>query len=123
MLECPFCNVPDAVPDGPSLQNALAYVREDKFPISPGHLLVIPKRHANDWFCLTEQEQTAVMQLINQRYSPDAYNIGMNCGEVAGQTVPHMHCHIIPRYQGDSDDPRGGVRWVKPDQADYWREE
>ena len=129
MPECPFCTVPAAVPDGLSLQNALAYVREDKFPVSPGHLLVIPKRHANDWFCLTEQEQAAVMQLINQaknwldqRYAPDAYNIGMNCGEAAGQTVPHMHCHVIPRYQGDSEDPRGGVRWVKPEQADYWSE-
>ncbi len=118
--------MPDALEDGTEMNNKLAYVREDKFPVSPGHLLVITKRHTNDWFSLTEQEQAAVMHLINQaktwldeRYAPAGYNIGMNCGEASGQTVPHMHCHLIPRYYGDMDDPKGGVRWIKADRADY----
>jgi diadenosine tetraphosphate (Ap4A) HIT family hydrolase len=128
MPDCPFCSMPAALEDGTAMHNELAYVREDKFPVSPGHLLVIPKRHTTDWFSLTDQEQAAITHLINQaktyldeRYAPGGYNIGMNCGEAAGQTVPHMHCHLIPRYDGDVDDPRGGVRWVKADRADYWR--
>ncbi len=119
MSDCPFCGEPAALAEGIELHNALAYVREDKYPVSPGHLLIIPRRHTEDWFSLTPDEQAAITQLINQaktwldeRYAPAGYNIGMNCGAAAGQSVPPMHCHIIPRYQGDSDDPRGGVRWV-----------
>lgn len=109
------------------MENELAYVREDGYAISPGHLLVLPKRHAADWFELSEAEQSAVMALTNEakgwlekKFKPDGYNIGMNCGEAAGQTVMHMHCHVIPRYEGDSEDPRGGVRWVIPEKAVYW---
>ena len=127
MPDCPFCAEPAALAGGIELHNALAYVREDKYPVSPGHLLIIPRRHAEDWFSLTPDEQAAITQLINQaktwldeRYAPAGYNIGMNCGAAAGQTVPHMHCHLIPRYEGDVEDPRGGVRWVKADKADYW---
>jgi len=124
---CPFCQITlDSSAEGLP-ENELAYARLDAFPVSPGHILVVPKRHAKDWFDLTSDEQQAIMQLVMQgkvwlenRYRPDGYNIGMNCGESAGQTVMHMHCHLIPRYEGDSADPRGGVRWIIPDKADYW---
>jgi len=128
MIEsCPFCTDATEVPLGELPSNELAYVRQDKFPVSEGHLLIIPKRHALDWFALTVDEKDALMSLVDaakkwleQRYAPAGYNIGMNCGEAAGQTISHMHCHLIPRYSGDREDPRGGVRWVIPEKADYW---
>ena len=108
-------------------QNNLAIVIRDGYPISEGHTLVIPKRHISSFFEVTEEEQKAILKLINQEkekldleFSPDAYNIGINDGEAAGQTVPHLHIHLIPRYQGDVEEPRGGVRWLFPDKADYW---
>ena len=126
MTDCPFCATAVTLSDGTRLENTLAYVREDKFPVSPGHLLIIPKRHALDWFDLTAEEQAAVTELINQakawleaKNSPDGYNIGMNCGEAAGQTVMHMHCHLIPRYAGDVEDPRGGLRGLIPGKQKY----
>ncbi|SFT09401.1 HIT family protein [Sphingobacterium wenxiniae] len=89
----------------------------DGFPVSPGHILVISKELRQDYFALTEVEKVDLdnairlaKQLIEENHSPDGYNIGMNCGEAAGQTVYHFHCHVIPRYKGDMDDPRGGVR-------------
>lgn len=124
---CPFCFAESASPDRELPSNELAYIRLDGFPVSPGHLLIVPKRHAADWFDLTAEEQKAVMMLVEEgkrwlevNYQPDGFNIGMNCGEAAGQTVMHMHCHLIPRYHGDLEDPRGGVRWVIPGKADYW---
>lgn len=121
MMSCPFCDQDVSLADGVFLENALVYVREDKFPVSPGHLLVIPRRHAVDWFDLSADEQAAVADLINrakcwldEQHRPDGYNIGMNCGRAAGQTVMHMHCHLIPRYHGDVADPRGGLRGVIP---------
>ncbi|HDZ38316.1 MAG TPA: HIT family protein [Marinobacter sp.] len=124
---CPFCAVNETSEHGPMASNALAHICLDGFPVSKGHLLIIPNRHASDWFDLTSAEQQAIMELVKQgkqwleeRYQPDGYNIGMNCGAAAGQTVLHMHCHLIPRYAGDQHDPRGGVRWVIPEKADYW---
>ena len=118
---CPFCSRSDAL-----FENELAYVREDKFPVSPGHLLIIPKRHVPDWFLLTREEQQAMLALLSRakeyldvRYHPDGYNIGINCGEAAGQTVFHVHMHLIPRYAGDVENPRGGVRGVIADKKDY----
>lgn len=126
MMSCPFCDQDVSLADGVFLENALAYVREDKFPVSPGHLLVIPRRHAVDWFDLSADEQAAVADLINrakcwldEQHRPDGYNIGMNCGRAAGQTVMHMHCHLIPRYHGDVADPRGGLRGVIPGKQRY----
>lgn len=125
--DCPFCVV-NKIPElGALPSNALAHIRMDGFPVSEGHLLVVPNRHAADWFDLSSSEQKAIMELIEEgkrwiedRYQPDGYNIGMNCGAAAGQTIAHMHCHLIPRYAGDQTDPRGGVRWVIPEKADYW---
>ncbi|MCG8519614.1 MAG: HIT domain-containing protein [Pseudomonadales bacterium] len=125
--DCPFCFVNETSEKDPMPSNAFAHIRQDGFPVSEGHLLIVPNRHAADWFDLTVAEQRAIMELIElgkqwleERYQPDGYNIGMNCGAAAGQTVMHMHCHLIPRYAGDQRDPRGGVRWVIPEKADYW---
>lgn len=110
----------------PVFENDLAVVIADKHPVSKGHLLVIPKRHAVDYFALTAEEKVAIDQLLqlgkedlDARYQPDGYNIGANCGEMAGQTIFHCHIHLIPRYEGDMLDPRGGVRGVIPDKQGY----
>ena len=93
------------------------FVIKDKYPVTEGHLLIISKRKAVDYFALNEKEQSELLtaikvskQYLNDTYGKTDYNIGMNCGEYAGQTVFHFHCHIIPRRRGDVDDPRGGVR-------------
>jgi diadenosine tetraphosphate (Ap4A) HIT family hydrolase len=126
MQACPFCNpAQDRVIWGTELVVALW----DGFPVSPGHALLVPRRHIGTWSSASEAEQAAlfnaivdVQREIERQYEPDGYNIGINSGKAAGQTVPHLHVHIIPRFQGDVDDPRGGVRGVIPDKADYWSE-
>jgi diadenosine tetraphosphate (Ap4A) HIT family hydrolase len=121
---CPFCN-PDKT--GVILANDHAMAIYDGFPITPGHSLIVPKRHIGSYFEATRVEQTALLdltaemrQLLLKERSPDAFNIGVNDGVAAGQTVMHMHIHLIPRYAGDTEDPRGGVRWIFPEKADYW---
>lgn len=101
----------------------------DAFPVSPGHILVVPRRHEPDFFALAPEERLAlwslvekVRDLLEERYGPDAFNIGVNAGRAAGQTVAHAHVHVIPRYEGDVEDPRGGVRHVIPDKAAYWED-
>lgn len=101
----------------------------DAYPISPGHTLIIPKRHVGSFFELMDRERGALLDLLegekralDAEFHPDGYNIGINDGIVAGQTVPHLHIHLIPRYHGDRPDPRGGVRWIFPEKADYWTE-
>ena len=120
---CLFCKDPRGV----SLEHALAYSARDSYAVSPGHTLVIPRRHVASFFDLTPEEVNACMGLITEErmrldkeFKPDGYNIGVNVGVAAGQTVPHLHIHLIPRYLGDQDDPRGGVRWIFPDKAKYW---
>jgi len=123
---CPFCTIPpERVID--SGQHGL--VIRDGFPISAGHTLVIPKRHSGSFFELATEERNELMVLLSEAKAeldltlkPQAYNIGINDGAAAGQTVPHLHIHLIPRYAGDQEDPRGGVRWIIPDKADYWSE-
>lgn len=107
--------------------NALAFAIRDAFPVSPGHTLVVTRRLAPTWFEATPEEQAAVMALVNEvarqldeSHRPNGYNVGFNAGEAAGQTIGHLHVHVIPRYRGDLPDPRGGVRWVLPRLADYW---
>lgn len=99
----------------------------DNYPISPGHTLIIPIRHVGSYFDLTRNERDHLWDLLEQakteldsQFAPDSYNIGMNDGPAAGQTIGHCHIHLIPRYAGDVDDPRGGLRWIMPDKADYW---
>jgi diadenosine tetraphosphate (Ap4A) HIT family hydrolase len=99
----------------------------DGFPISPGHTLIIPKRHIDSFFRIDPEERESLILLLEQAknlltkdLSPDGFNIGINDGAAAGQTIPHLHIHLIPRYQGDQSDPRGGVRWIIPEKANYW---
>ncbi len=106
--------------------NDLAFAIFDRYPVSEGHVLVITKRETPDWWSCTPEERAALMDLVEQvrdlldeRFQPDGYNVGFNAGEAAGQTVPHMHVHVIPRYGGDMDDPRGGVRHVIPERGNY----
>ncbi len=121
---CPFCTLPqERIIDS----NDLALVIRDGYPVSPGHTLVIPKRHIGSWFEITPEEQSAMLDLLGtakavleEEFKPDGYNIGINDGPTAGQTVPHLHIHLIPRYKGDLEDPRGGVRWIIPEKAKYW---
>jgi diadenosine tetraphosphate (Ap4A) HIT family hydrolase len=89
----------------------------DRFPVSPGHILIISKQARSDYFELSDSEKMSLTELIDkaryiieEHHQPDGYNIGMNCRSAAGQTVMHFHCHIIPRYKGDMADPRGGIR-------------
>ena len=120
---CVFCSVSA---DRIVAENLLAYAIHDKFPVTDGHLLVIPKRHAENYFSLTQDELVACDGLLRQLRdditvkdpSAKGFNIGVNAGAVAGQTVFHCHIHLIPRRDGDVDDPRGGVRWVIPNKAD-----
>ena len=109
------------------LANALAAVIRDDFPVSPGHTLIIPKRHVGSFFDVTGDEREAMLALLDSAklgldaaFHPDGYNVGINDGAAAGQTVPHLHLHLIPRYAGDREDPRGGVRWIFPQKAKYW---
>jgi len=122
---CPFCKPPDF---NSILENKYFLIINDAHPISPGHLLIITKRHVESFFETTEEEKTALLKgieqakvLIEKKLSPDGYNIGINDGEAAGQTINHLHIHLIPRYDGDSKDPRGGIRWIFPDKAPYWK--
>jgi diadenosine tetraphosphate (Ap4A) HIT family hydrolase len=113
---CPFC---EPFGDDIVARNALCYARWDRFPVTRGHLLLIPFRHTPDYFSLTQEEKVAMIDLIDQcrtviedNFRPSGYNIGYNVGLAAGQTVMHCHCHFIPRYEGDTDNPKGGVRRV-----------
>ena len=121
---CPFCTLP---PERIIDSNDLALVIRDGYPVSTGHTLVIPKRHIGSWFEITPEEQSAMLDLLGkakavleEEFKPDGYNVGINDGPTAGQTVPHLHMHLIPRYKGDLEDPRGGVRWIIPGKAKYW---
>jgi len=123
MSECPFCDVPE---DEILQENELCFARWDKFPVAPGHLLVIPYRHFSNYFDATTDEIIALWKLVHEtkhvireRHSPDGYNIGVNIGRAAGQSVVHLHIHVIPRYEGDTADPFGGVRGVVPGKARY----
>ena len=115
---CLFCTDPQGV----SLQNELAYSARDTYAVSPGHTVVIPKRHVAEFFDMTPEEVAACMELIiDAEFRPDGYNIGVNVGPAAGQSIFHVHIHIIPRYKGDVENPQGGVRHVIPKKAHYKR--
>ncbi len=121
---CPFCKLAPARVIG---RSAHGLFFRDGFPLSPGHTLIIPHRHVGSFFELTPDERADLLGLldqakagVDQEFRPQAYNIGINDGPAAGQTVPHLHIHLIPRYVGDRADPRGGIRWIIPEKADYW---
>lgn len=118
---CPFCNYDQFI-----LDQELSFAKWDGYPVSNGHALIIPKRHFSSYFESTEEERKELWEvveevkvLIDEKHSPDGYNIGINIGEAAGQTVQHLHIHVIPRYSGDMADARGGVRGVIPDKQKY----
>jgi diadenosine tetraphosphate (Ap4A) HIT family hydrolase len=125
-VACPFC---ERIARGDLIaENELAAAFPDAYPLSPRHCLIIPRRHEPDFLALTPGEQAAVWALIpaarqhiEATGAPDGYNIGVNVGEAGGQTIEHAHVHVIPRHRGDVADPRGGIRWVLPDKAAYWR--
>jgi diadenosine tetraphosphate (Ap4A) HIT family hydrolase len=107
-------------------QGELCFISQDKYPASPGHMLIIPNRHVPNYFDCTKEELADLWekvniakQLIEEEHKPDSYNIGINVSECAGQSVPHTHIHLIPRYEGDVADPSGGVRNVIPDKRIY----
>jgi diadenosine tetraphosphate (Ap4A) HIT family hydrolase len=122
--DCPFCTIGEHVEVLCKTDIAMAIL--DSFPISPGHTLVIPKRHVPDYFELTAEEQNELWQLVNRcklilqdRFHPDGFNIGINVGEMAGQSIFHVHIHLIPRYKGDVKNPKGGVRHIIPGKGYY----
>lgn len=122
--KCPFCS---PAPERIMLETDNCRVLWDGFPVSPGHALIVPKAHILDWFAAPAPLQAELATLIaaaksaiEKHHQPDGYNVGFNAGSAAGQTVFHLHIHVIPRYAGDSDDPHGGIRWVIPSKADHW---
>lgn len=121
---CPFCVLE---PRRIVAEDELAVAYRDGFPVSLGHTVIIPRRHFATLFDATETEQGALLRMLarakeklDAQHQPDGYNIGINHGQAGGQSVPHLHIHLIPRYRGDKEDPRGGVRWILPDKAKYW---
>jgi diadenosine tetraphosphate (Ap4A) HIT family hydrolase len=120
----PFCDLP---PERVLRKARACIAFADAYPVSLGHTLVIPERHVTSFFETSLEEKTGLFSLLEWcrndltvRYRPAAFNIGINDGEAAGQTVMHLHIHLIPRYRGDKSDPRGGIQWIFPDKADYW---
>jgi diadenosine tetraphosphate (Ap4A) HIT family hydrolase len=126
MLElpnCPFCGGSAIV-----VENELALAHYDSYPVSAGHCLVTPRRHIAEYFQATAAEKAAIWELVDElkpiidrEFSPDGYNIGVNVGAAAGQSIPHLHIHVIPRYLGDVENPQGGVRGVIPHKQKYVR--
>jgi diadenosine tetraphosphate (Ap4A) HIT family hydrolase len=121
---CPFCHLENS---RITLENDYAVAIPDAFPVAEGHMLIVPKRHVAGLFDLPDEEQAAVWRLVAQvrgrlasELRPHGFNVGVNDGPAAGQTVLHAHVHVIPRRAGDVADPRGGVRWVVPAKAQYW---
>lgn len=120
--QCPFCSLSDF-----GTSSSLGLAVRDAFPLTEGHTLIVPRRHVASVFELTAEELADLWKLLVEvrfslveQFHPDAFNIGLNDGEAAGQTIPHAHIHVVPRYRGDVIDPRGGVRWIIPQKAAYW---
>ena len=125
-MTCPFCTIEESLIVA---QNTTSIAFSDAFPVTEGHTLVIPRQHVTSIFDLSDSDQAQLWQLVaqvrtlhSQQLSPVGFNIGINDGKAAGQTVPHAHVHIIPRFQGDVPDPRGGIRWIIPEKAVYWED-
>lgn len=121
MVESPFLDNRERV-----LESAVGFVIYDKYPVNEGHCLIIPHRVYSNYFDSSNEEIEGLNQLLfdtkkilDGKYSPTGYNIGINCGSDSGQTVQHLHIHLIPRYKGDMDDPSGGVRGVIPEKQKY----
>lgn len=123
LKDCIFCQLAG---EKPVIENKHFYGIFDKYPVSPGHLLIIPKRHAETLFALEQVERAVLFGFIEQaqdllikQFSPSGFNFGVNQGISAGQTISHLHIHLIPRYAGDMADPEGGIRGVIPEKQKY----
>jgi diadenosine tetraphosphate (Ap4A) HIT family hydrolase len=124
MPSCPFCSI-DSARRWIETEHAIAF--PDAYPVGDGHTLIIPRTHVSSIYQLSTREQAALWELVaevRQRFlidlKPDGFNIGVNDGLAAGQTVEHAHVHVIPRRNGDVPDPRGGIRWIIDNKANYW---
>ncbi|HPQ81734.1 MAG TPA: HIT family protein [bacterium] len=122
-MPCPFCNIQ---PERIVASDELVFCILDRYPVTEGHALVMPRRHVANFFDLTAQEGLALAGMIkkakaflDERFKPQGYNVGVNVGRAAGQTIDHVHVHLIPRYDGDMENPRGGVRGVIPKKQKY----
>ncbi len=122
--DCPFC---DSSGSERLIESRLSFAVFDSCPVNPGHVLIIPRRHVSSFFDLDGSEVEDLMglllllkDLLTERRRPDGFNVGINVGDAAGQTIGHVHIHLIPRYFGDVDDPTGGVRGVIPGKAKYF---
>ena len=120
-MSCLLCEKHDYI-----LENDYGYAIYDDYPVSLGHMLIIPKKHIVDFFGADEQTRLHLFklldeakQLLDEKYHPDGYNIGMNCQMAAGQSIMHLHIHLIPRYIGDTPSPKGGIRGVIPGKMSY----
>lgn len=118
--ECIFCDLQTSRARRIIAENSLFFAVPDQYPVSRGHTLVLPKRHLTTLADLDSKEMSAlgeilkaVREKLREELDPDGYNIGVNEGEAAGQTIPHLHIHVIPRFAGDVDEPRGGIRNIK----------
>ena len=124
---CLFCQFSRKEKEVEIYENFLhCYAIKDQYPVSHGHILIIPHEHTENWFTAREEVRNDMMKALHLlkskldfEYRPQGYNIGANCGEVAGQSVMHLHLHLIPRYQGDMENPKGGVRGVIPSKQKY----
>ena len=122
-MTCPFCKIDE---DSVVVAGELVLAIRDKHPVSEGHTLIITKRHVADYFDLTDEEWRAMQAMLvrvkhdlDTEYQPQGYNVGVNIGRTAGQTIDHVHMHLIPRYSGDTPDPKGGIRGAIPDKQKY----
>lgn len=126
-MDCPFCQL-DSTRIWISNKYGIAF--RDGFPISPGHTLIVPRQHVASFFDLPTEIQQSLWELVaivrtslTEEYHPAGFNVGLNDGKEAGQTIMHVHIHVIPRYKGDVGDPRGGIRWIIPTKAAYWKQD
>ena len=122
--DCPFC---DVARESVVAESRHALAIRDRYPVSRGHTLVVPRAHAESLFAQSAEIQADVWRLVakvrgelQSRLDPDGFNVGLNDGQAAGQIVQHAHVHVIPRFDGDVADPRGGIRWILPEHAAYW---
>lgn len=121
--DCIFCSIDE---QERLIENEYCFARWDKYPVNQGHLLIIPFRHFDNYFDATDDELMSISSLmkeakkmLDQQYQPDGYNVGVNIGIDAGQSINHVHVHLIPRYKGDVERPKGGVRGVIPAKQNY----
>ena len=127
MDDCLFCGIEEKIEKDRIIYQDSTWVAVlDGYPVTKGHTLIIPKRHVKTYFDLNYVELASlgvtigiVKMELDKMYKPNGYNIGANCGEAAGQSIPHCHIHVIPRYDGDCENPRGGVRGVIPSRMNY----